>query len=239
MATVQMENLERLTSASPQFGGLTPALFCSWGIWVEKDERGEWFIPQNFDRGSTLSFPEISEELAAVLHTDAIFLGFNPGVSALTRRPGQDDWLPFHAPGGSRNDRIAEALRDTKLWGAFMTDLLPLIHRNKAELVSGWLKNRANLPEIRENFRALEWLLEEVGAVGADGAGTPPLLCFGADTHRYATLFMSGENRLTRRNYTPIKLDHFSGANRKLNTVTYRALLRSTLEPTHPELITW
>lgn len=236
MSQISARILEKLMQPATEFGGLVPSLFCSWAVWVEPDQKQEWRIPESFDRSSSLVFPPVSDELAAVLHTDCVFLGTTPGESAFDRLAGRDGWQPFHAVGRSRDDRVAEALRDTNLWGAFMTDLFPLIHLDKSILVSGWLKDEKNLPTIKKNFEAFEWLLTQVGALQTTSESTPVLLCFGAQTAKFAELFLAGPGRLTKREYRVVKLDSYSPANRKLNTTAYRALVRSAVEASYPEL---
>lgn len=236
LAQITSEVLDKLMKPAVEFGGSVPSLFCSWAVWAEPDNEQGWRIPDTFDRESTLSFPEVSAELAAVLHTDCVFLGTTPGESAFDRQAGRDDWMPFHVVGRSRDDRVAEALRDTGLWGAFMTDLFPLLHIDKSVLVSGWLKDSTNLPHIKQNFAGFEWLLKQVGAIQEGSNKTPLLLCFGAQTHKFAQLFLTGENRVTKREYDVLKLDSYSPANRKLNSTTYRALVRGAVEESYPNL---
>ncbi|MBM7050650.1 hypothetical protein [Rothia sp. ZJ1223] len=243
MLSITSHNLLQLTRPTPDFGGLVPSLYCSWAVWAEQDVSGNWYLPPDFDRASALEFPvhqpdaEFPRELVQQLHTRAIFVGLAPGESGLRRVAGVDDWLPFHAPGRSRDDRVAEALRGTPLWGSFMTDLLPLIHRDKSLLLSGWLKDPRNTAEITENFAAWEWLVQQIGALTNESNRTPPILCFGAQTYAYAQLFLTGNKRLTAREYTVIKLDSYSPANRKINTVSYRDLVIQALEMAAPELL--
>jgi hypothetical protein len=80
-----------------------------------------WAAPGSgsFTKLDNLSFPGF-DTVRPVAHGRVILLAMNPGGND-PEHP-RDDWSNFHSE-GSNDHLLAEAFRETRLWGAFMTDL--------------------------------------------------------------------------------------------------------------------
>lgn len=137
--------------------------FASWAVWAPAGAR-----PKDGVGDLSVLDPETNPSLLETLHVDAILLGLN--ISRPIARPFGN----FHDPGPRATDfRIRHALFGTRLWGAYMTDVIKDFEEKASGKVTAHLKRD---PEFeRENVRLL---LEEIEHLGARN---PLLVAFGRD----------------------------------------------------------
>lgn len=147
-----------------------------------------------------------------VLRSDVVFLGLNPGNVA---KAGVAPWSVFHT-GSKHNDHfIAEALRGTPCWGAYMTDLFRQV------------ESRSSL--VRNNAADLETLLTQIAAVN----NGQPVHLIPFRGMAYESL-RAREKRLADSGLVAgiTKIPHYSGSNGRVhkgNIDMYRALVHHEL----------
>ncbi|WP_334330473.1 uracil-DNA glycosylase family protein [Companilactobacillus sp. HBUAS59699] len=113
----------------------------SWAIWNKPEtslnnksaaEReklfGESYQPESFPEDALTD--NIAEKLQ---NTEYVLVGLNPGNAAVKQDP-KTNFLNFHGAKKSMDYRLAAALYDTKMWGAFMTDLTPVIESDSTKV---------------------------------------------------------------------------------------------------------
>jgi|SRR5215475_6727380 len=104
-----MISLERFLEIRKRFGH-----FASWAVWAEEGDRPK----ENIDDLTVLD-PEQNPVLLKTLHGESIFLGLN--ISRRIERPFGN----FHDPRPrATNFKIRSALRGTRYWGSYMTDII-------------------------------------------------------------------------------------------------------------------
>jgi hypothetical protein len=178
----------------------------SWAVW------GSVAPAAPFHRHSNLALPVKDPALPPILRSDVVFLGLNPGNVA---HGGVAPWSVFHT-GPKHNDHfIAEALRGTPYWGAYMTDLFRQIE-SKSSLVTN-------------NSADIESLLAQIATVN-DGQPVH-LIPFGGKT--YESL-CANETRLTDSGLVSrvTRIPHYSGSNGRVHKgkpEVYRALVHQEL----------
>jgi hypothetical protein len=178
----------------------------SWAVWDTLSPT------EKFHRNSNLRLPVTDSALPRVLRSDVIFLGLNPGNVA---KAGMKPWAVFHT-GPKHNDHfIAEALRDTPYWGAYMTDLFRQV------------ESRSSL--VRNNATDLETLLTQIAVVN----DTRPvhLIPFGGKAHES---LRAHQGRLADSGLVAgiTRVPHYSGSNgqvHKGDIDVYRALVHQAL----------
>lgn len=178
----------------------------SWAVWDKVRPTAR------FHRHSNLTLPVADPALRQVLRSDIVFLGLNPGNAA---NDGVAPWAMFHT-GPRHNDHfIAEALRCTPYWGAYMTDLFRQVE-SKSSLV-------------RTNSGDIETLLTQIAAL--NGGQPVHLIPFGGKAnealcaHRKRLANSGLVTRVTR-------IPHYSGSNGRIhrNDIdVYRTLVHQAL----------
>lgn len=209
-------SIDRLTFDGLQLKYADHASWAVWGVLSPNDP---------FTAASDLNLPAVTPQLLQILRRDIVLLGLNPGNAHTA-----GTWEAFHGAGRSQMHRVAEALRGTRVWGAYMTDLFPRIIESDSAVVDELVKDPA---VVRQN---IEGFLQELADLGATA---PVICCFGSRTADHARTFLTGSSRITERSYRVVKLDHYSGSNRKLNRAKqlglsteayYRQLVHETLK---------
>lgn len=202
---------------------LSPAQYSSWAVYGSPDRP-----TTPYTKDSDLRFPyENIDAVLALLHTDFILLGLNPG-NGVIRDPA---WANFHVGGASKDERVAEACRETALWGSFITDLFPLEVNSSASDVKDKLSEvNGSSIDLQANVKRLEDTLDVLDV------GNAQLICFGATTAEWAKRLLISKDRPTaaRRTYTVAKVYHYSGANAHIdeqeNTTGYARQVRKQIE---------
>jgi hypothetical protein len=178
----------------------------SWAVW------GVVFPTVRFHRYSNLTLPVTDPALLPILRSDLVFLGLNPGNVA---KGDVAPWSVFHTGPKHNDDFIAEALRGTPYWGAYMTDLFRQVE-SKSSLVTN-------------NSADIETLLVHIAALN-DGQPVH-LIPFGGKTHES---LLAHEKRLTDSGLVSrmTRIPHYSGSNGRVHKgkpEVYRDLVHQAL----------
>jgi len=183
----------------------------SWAVW------GDIKPTKPFTYSSTLTFPIDNPELYNIVKADTVFVGMNPGgkiginsikdYHRITNEPIENPYRNFHV-GGKHNDHLlAEALRDTPWWGAYMTDLFPFPTSE-----SSCLKSIVNdNPE-----QASSWIKEFNDEMVKLGRNELKLACLGTFVKEQVDKWLvNPKTRLQNVsiNYKVLYLPHYSGLN--------------------------
>jgi hypothetical protein len=178
----------------------------SWAVWDAVCPTGR------FHSRSNLRLPVGDPALLTILRPDVVFLGLNPGNVA---KAGMAPWAVFHT-GPKHNDHfIAEALRGTQYWGAYMTDLFRQVE-SKSSLV------------VNESAD-IETLLGQLAIV--NGGQPVHLIPFGGKAHKS---LCAHEKRLAQSGLVSwvTQVPHYSGSNGRVHKgkrEVYRELVHQAL----------
>jgi hypothetical protein len=170
-----MISLERFLDIRERFGH-----FASWAVWAEEGDRPK----DNMGDLSVLN-PDQNPLLLESLRGESIFLGLN--ISGRIERPFGN----FHDPRPMATDfKIRNALRGTRYWGSYMTDII----KDFEEKASGRMMTflGANRDFELESIRKLR---EEIRALGVI---SPLLIAFGQDAESIARRNFRGEFEIVR-----------------------------------------
>lgn len=170
-----MISLGKLLEIRRRFGHVA-----SWAVWAEEGDRPK----ENIDDLTVLD-PELNPALLDALHGKSIFLGLN--ISRRIERPFGN----FHDPRPIATDfKIRSALKGTKYWGSYMTDIIKDFEEKASGKMMGFLK--ANKDFELQNIRTLR---EEIRVLGCD---SPLLVVFGKDAEVIAKRNLSDEFEIVR-----------------------------------------
>lgn len=191
-----MIDLDRFLRIRARYGH-----FASWAVWAPEGDR-----PKDGVGDLSVLDPERDPALLQTLHADAILLGLN--ISRPIARPFGN----FHDPGARATDfKIRHALAGTRLWGAYMTDVIKDFEEKASGKVTAHLRRD---PEFeRENVRLL---LEEIDALGARD---PLLVAFGRAVERIA-------RRNLGDSFEIVRIPHYAI---RVSREEYRARVRAIL----------
>ena len=148
----------------------------SWAIWAEEGDKPK----SNISDLSVFDDDCIIEQL----NPNYVFVGLNPSVQDIDT----NIWHNFHSKDTKRqNDyKLRYALKNTKYWGSYLTDLAPDIKETNSNKVS---VSDINVKKFKEEIALL---------------GTKPVLIAMGDKV-YKTLIDCLENT-----YNIVKIKHFS-----------------------------
>jgi len=149
--------------------------FASWAIWAEEGVNPK----DNIGDLSVLN-PDVNAGLLKMLHGNFILLGLN--ISRRIERPLGN----FHDLRSMSTDfKIRYALKGTRFWGSYMTDII----KDFEEKASGRMMNflKQNEAFERENIQKLR---EEIEVLGFSN---PILIAFGKDAKKIANRNLSKE----------------------------------------------
>ena len=134
----------------------------SWAIWADAGERPK----SNIGDMSVLD-PDLQKDLLSKLNPEAILVALN-----FAEDIDHEPWENFHKYRPQATDyKTRFALRDTPLWGAYMTDVLKDYPEKDSAKVNSHLKDHpdleaANIKRFREEIRDI-------------GSTDPILIAFG------------------------------------------------------------
>lgn len=168
----------------------------SWAIWetpknlkegLTDEERqkmfGEAYIPKHFPIDQLPK--NLDDHLKAV---EYVIVGLNPGNEGASLVEESEAFLNFHGLKKSLDYRLAAALYGTKLWGAFMTDLIHVVESDSSKVSTD-----------SEDVAYLEAHLDELGI-----SENAVLVALGGKTEKALT------GKACRK---VVSLPHYSGAN--------------------------
>ena len=152
-------------------------LHASWAIWAEETDRPK----------SNMGDLTIFEDAATLelLNPNNILVAYNFSVEGKVLRP----WENFHGENGEAY-KLRYALRDTSLWGAYITDIIKDLVDPDAESVTEYL--RENPEVVRSNIERFE---EEVKDLGVD---SPDLYALGNDVFEILEAHLSSRFRIRK-----------------------------------------
>jgi len=137
-------------------------LQASWAVWADegdtpKSNMGDLSI---FERDETLS----------KLNPNIVLVALNVSLDGVVLKPFQN----FHGKIGGAY-KIRYALKDTPLWGAYMTDVIKDFPEKESGKVASYLRENRELEE--KNIQRFRQELIDIGATD------PILIAFGNETY--------------------------------------------------------
>jgi hypothetical protein len=162
----------------------------SWAVWADAREGA----PPTDNVGNIKFFDHSS--ILSVLNPRIVIVGLN-----ISRDDIAEPFANFHSPLGRAKDyKLRYALKDTPLWGAYMTDILKDIEEVKTENVLRMLQKS---PQIEnENVQSF---LQEISSL-VNGYGDPLIVAMGQATY---SILKRNFKRLSI-DYDVIKIQHYS-----------------------------
>ena len=163
----------------------------SWAVWAEagatpKSNIGDLGV---FD-------VEANSDLLRILNPEIILIGLN-----IARGSIKYPLANFHDSRPVAMDfKIRYAVEGTKLWGAYMTDIIKDFNEKESGKMMQYL--RANKEFEKENVRTCRQEIQDIGAC------SPTLVAFGNDSYSILKRNFDGE-------YPLFKLSHYSNYSSK------------------------
>lgn len=158
-----MVSLNRFLNIRESYGHVA-----SWAVWAKEGDT-----PKSGMSDLSVLDPTQNPALLDTVHGEAVFLGLN--ISRRIERPFGN----FHDRRPMATDfKIRHALKGTRFWGAYMTDLIKDFEEKASANLVQYL--RTNRDFEAENIALLKAELQLLGA------HTPTLIAFGKDTEKIA-----------------------------------------------------
>tara|TARA_B100000029_G_C17137310_1_gene801037 strand:- start:25 stop:612 length:588 start_codon:yes stop_codon:yes gene_type:complete len=125
----------------------------SWAIWAEQGK-----LPKSNMGDMSVLDPNINTNLFAELNPEIILIGLN-----FAEDIDHESWEVFHKYRPQGTDfKTRFALKNTKWWGAYMTDILKDYPEKHSQKVNSHLKKHPELEE--ENIRRFYQEIKDVGS---------------------------------------------------------------------------
>jgi len=161
--------------------------FCSsWAIWADEDGK-----PKSNVGDLTVLDPDINKDLLGQLNTEVVLVGLN-----ISRGDIKYPFANFHDSRSVATDfKIRFALRDSPVWGGYMTDIIKDFEQKISGKVISYLKNNKSFEE--ENVQVFRQELVDIGAKN------PSLIAFGNDSYRILNRYLKDEFRI-------LKIPHYA-----------------------------
>ncbi len=157
--------------------------WASWAIWAAEGETPKSNV------GDLSVFD--SEDVLAHLKPDIILVGLN-----ISRGDIKFPLANFHGARSEATDyKIRYALKDTPLWGGYMTDIIKDFEQKSSGKVVSYL--RANKSFEEENVRIFRDEIRDLGVT------SPTIISFGRDTHSILSRHLQDE-------YNLLKVPHYA-----------------------------
>lgn len=159
--------------------------YASWAVWAEGGHKPK-------DRIGDLSVLDVDRNpgILRQLKPGIVLVGLNISREITTPLANFHDARPQ-----AMDFKIRHALKNTPLWGAYMTDVIKGYEQKVSGKMMAYL--RANPQFERDNIRKFRRELADLGA------GSPILVAFGGDAHRILSRNFAGE-------YEIFRLPHYS-----------------------------
>ena len=153
----------------------------SWAVWKEQGNN-----PPLFNMGDlNILDPQQNPNLLSQLKPDVVFVGLNISMYISDEKPFRN----FHPTG--KKARYAQdyktrfALKDTELWGGYMTDIIKHYPELHGQDVMGFLNGN---PDVEK--KNIETFRKELKDLGTEN---PTIIAFGIDTHSVLTRNLNNE----------------------------------------------
>ncbi|HIG27937.1 MAG TPA: hypothetical protein EYQ50_09115 [Verrucomicrobiales bacterium] len=152
--------------------------FASWAVWADQGMN-----PKDGIADLDPLDPNKNPELLRTIHADAILVGLN--ISRRIDRPFGN----FHDPRPMATDfKIRHALKDSILWGAYMTDIIKNFEQKASGKMMTYL--RRNKDFEKDNIAQF---IEEISSLGVSD---PLLVAFGKDAEAVLRRNLKNEFRI-------------------------------------------
>ena len=176
----------------------------SWAIWKEVGET-----PKSNMEDLNILDPQQNPNLLSELKPNVVFVGLNTSKDI----SGLDPFSNFHPTNPFANDyKTRYALKNTQLWGGYMTDII----KKHEELHSlSVVKHLRKYPEVvDENIETFRKELKDLGTKN------PTIIAFGNAAHSILTRHLKDE-------YKILKVYHYSYF--RINKEKYKAHVKSVV----------
>ena len=160
--------------------------YASWAVWAEKGST-----PKSNVGDLSILDPTLNTQLLGQLNPNIVLVALNIAAVDI-----EDPWGNFHSGRGHAQDyKIRHVMRDTPLWGAYMTDII----KDHPELVASNVeKFLGRNPDVeREHVESFKQELTDIGAE------KPKLIAFGNLVHKILTRNLGDEFEI-------FKINHYS-----------------------------
>jgi hypothetical protein len=198
-----MMDIEKFEFIKKKYGHVA-----SWAVWKEVGET-----PKSNMGDLNILDPQQNPNLQSQLKPDVVFVGLNISMNLSDGKP----FCNFH-PAGSRA-RYAQdyktrfALKDTELWGGYMTDIIKHYPELHGQNVVSFLRDN---PDIEKNN--IKIFREELKDLGSEN---PTIIAFGIDTHSILTRNLNNE-------FNIVQVTHYSYQG--LTKENFREEIKSLIE---------
>ena len=217
------ELVERLVSGLRLLPQTPIAQVASWAVWEERDGSDNHWYEQRDQLTALTAGTEVPR-------TGAIFIGLNAGeYAAQAERP--DAWSMFHGStrdsiGSGRHGNIrnlADHIRDTPLWGSYMTDFYKNIPSVDEQVLKALL-DTASAPDKKAMTTLMSLIIRDEAAIFGIEPATTAALALGGRTANLA--------RTTMRDWADvIEMPHYAAY---VKAEVFRAKTDEVLARTHP-----
>ena len=117
--------------------------YSSWAIWKDAGEKPK----SNTD---DLSVFDDDLNICEKLNDKYVFVGLN-----VSRTPENEPWRNFHSGDSHQNDfKLRYALKDTKFWGSYITDIIKDYPKKEGSDVQKYLKNNPQV--VKDNIQTFK-----------------------------------------------------------------------------------
>jgi len=163
----------------------------SWAVWAEEGDT-----PKSNVGDLSVFDTESNPDILGALNPEIVLVGLN-GSRASTKY----SFANFHDSRPVAMDfKIRYAVEGTKLWGAYMTDIIKDFNEKESGKMMQYL--RANKEFEKENVQTFRQEIQDIGAC------SPTLVAFGNDSYSILKRNFDGE-------YPLFKLSHYSNYSSK------------------------
>jgi hypothetical protein len=185
--------------------------YASWAVWGAEGAR-----PKDNVGDLTIFEPNQIDTLLNQLNPNFVLVGLN------ISRPIQFPLGNFHdGRPGSMDYKIRYALKNTVLWGAYMTDVIKDFEQKAAGKMMAYL--RKNKAFERTNLELFETELKDLGV------GKLTLIAFGGDAFQVLNRNLGGTYAISR-------VPHYSAyARKEIYREQIAAIIKSMLKPGQPQ----
>ena len=140
--------------------------YASWAVWAEQEEK-----PKSKIGDLTILDPDINENLLSELNPEVVLVALNFSLD-VKHQP----WGNFHSNRPHATDyKTRFALKDSALWGGYMTDIIKNYPEKESGNVSIYLKLHR---EFEQNN--IKFFRKELKVIGANN---PLLVAFGNEVN--------------------------------------------------------
>ena len=172
-----MMDLEKFNFIKKKYGQVA-----SWAVWKEQGET------PNTNMGDlNILDPQQNPNLLSQLKLDVVFVGLNTSRDISDTSPFSN----FHSSSRYAQDyKIRFALKDTELWGGYMTDIIKDHVELHGYTVRGYLNEN---PDVEK--KNIETFLEELIDLETDN---PTIIAFGNEVFRILSRNLKNEFNIFR-----------------------------------------